>query len=207
MSLKIIGLQSLLKALDEKTVKEILKKFKSIPDTVTGEVNDVEYFLHSKAIQFEKMAISTTHLIFSEYKEEDVLVGYFSVANKPLTMSKRNYNNLSSSQKRKLCQGGRKTESGGYELNSYLIGQIGKNYSKEALETKSITGKMILSLAYDTLLQAKMIVNATYVWLDCTDNPKLLNFYKSFGFTEINNYTSENKLKLLIMKLEDQKFN
>ena len=55
MSLKIIGLQSLLKALDEKTVKEILKKFKSIPDTVTGEVNDVEYFLHSKAIQFEKM--------------------------------------------------------------------------------------------------------------------------------------------------------
>lgn len=207
MSLKIIGLQSLLKALDEKTVKEILKKFKSIPDTVTGEVNDVEYFLHSKAIQFEKMAISTTHLIFSEYKEEDVLVGYFSVANKPLTMSKRNYNNLSSSQKRKLYQGGRKTESGGYELNSYLIGQIGKNYSKEAQETKSITGKMILSLAYDTLLQAKMIVNAKYVWLECTDNPKLLNFYKSFGFTEINNYTSENKLKLLIMKLEDQKFN
>ena len=66
---------------------------------------------------------------------------------------------------------------------------------------------MILSLAYDTLLQAKMIVNAKYVWLECTDNPKLLNFYKSFGFTEINNYTSENKLKLLIMKLEDQKFN
>ena len=207
MSLKIIGLQSLLKALDEKTVKEILKKFKSIPDTVTGEVNDVEYFLHSKAIQFEKMAISTTHLIFSEYKENDVLVGYFSVANKPLTMSKRNYNNLSSSQKRKLCQGGRITESGGYELNSYLIGQIGKNYSKEAQETKSITGKMISTLAYDTLLQAKMIVNAKYVWLECTDNPKLLDFYKSFGFTEINNYTSENKLKLLLMKLEDQKIN
>ena len=122
-------------------------------------------------------------------------------------MSKRNYNNLSSSQKRKLCQGGRKTESGGYELNSYLIGQIGKNYSKEAQETKSITGKMILSLAYDTLLQAKMIVNAKYVWLECTDNPKLLDFYKSFGFTEINNYTSENKLKLLLMKLEDQKIN
>ena len=207
MSLKIIGLQSLLKALDKETVQEILNNFKSIPNVVTGEVNDVEYFLHSKAIHFEKMTISTTHLIFSEYKGNDVLVGYFSVANKPLTMSKRNYNNLSSSQKRKLCQGGRKTESGGYVLNSYLRGQIGKNYSKEALETKSITGKMILSLAYDTLLQAKMIVNAKYVWLECTDNPKLLNFYKSFGFTEINNYTSENKLKLLIMKLEDQKFN
>lgn len=205
MSLKIIGLQSLLKALDKETVQEILNKFESIPNTETGKVNDVEYFLHSKAIQFEKMAISTTHLIFSEYKGNDVLVGYFSVANKPLTMSKRNYSNLSSSQKRKLCQGGRKTESGGYVLNSYLIGQIGKNYSKEALQTKSITGKMILSLAYDTLLQAKMIVNAKYVWLECTDTPKLLDFYKSFGFSEIKDYTSENNLKLLLMKLEEQK--
>ena len=205
MSLKIIGLQSLLKALDKETVQEILNKFESIPNTETGKVNDVEYFLHSKAIQFEKMAISTTHLIFSEYKGNDVLVGYFSVANKPLTMSKRNYSNLSSSQKRKLCQGGRKTESGGYVLNSYLIGQIGKNYSKEALQTKSITGKMMLSLAYDTLLQAKMIVNAKYVWLECTDTPKLLDFYKSFGFSEIKDYTSENNLKLLLMKLEEQK--
>lgn len=205
MSLKIIGLQSLLKALDKETVQEILNKFESIPNTETGKVNDVEYFLHSKAIQFEKMAISTTHLIFSEYKGNDVLVGYFSVANKPLTMSKRNYSNLSSSQKRKLCQGGRKTESGGYVLNSYLIGQIGKNYSKEALQTRSITGNMILTLAYDTLLQAKMIVNAKYVWLECADTPKLLDFYKSFGFSEIKDYTSENNLKLLLMKLEEQK--
>ena len=205
MSLKIIGLQSLLKALDKETVQEILNKFESIPNTETGKVNDVEYFLHSKAIQFEKMAISTTHLIFSEHKGNDVLVGYFSVANKPLTMSKRNYSNLSSSQKRKLCKGGRKTESGGYVLNSYLIGQIGKNYSKEALQTRSITGNMILTLAYDTLLQAKMIVNAKYVWLECADTPKLLDFYKSFGFSEIKDYTSENNLKLLLMKLEEQK--
>lgn len=205
MSLKIIGLQSLLKALDKETVQEILNKFESIPNTETGKVNDVEYFLHSKAIQFESMAISTTHLIFSEHKGNDVLVGYFSVANKPLTMSKRNYSNLSSSQKRKLCQGGRKTESGGYVLNSYLIGQIGKNYSKEALQTRSITGNMILTLAYDTLLQAKMIVNAKYVWLECADTPKLLDFYKSFGFSEIKDYTSENNLKLLLMKLEEQK--
>jgi len=203
MTLKIVGLQSLLKSLNEDDVQEILNEFKSIPNIITGEVNDVEYFLHSKAIQFEKMTISTTHLIFSEYKGKDVLVGYFSVANKPLTMSKRNYNNLSSTQKRKLCQGGRKTESGGYVLNSYLIGQIGKNYSEEALQTKSITGKKVLSLAYNTLLQAKTLINAKYVWLECVDNPKLLSFYTSFGFSEIKGYTSENNLKLLLMRLEE----
>lgn len=64
---------------------------------------------------------------------------------------------------------------------------------------------MILTLAYDTLLQAKMIVNAKYVWLEYADTPKLLDFYKSFGFSEIKDYTSENNLKLLLMKLEEQK--
>ena len=108
MSLKIIGLQSLLKALDKETVQEILNKFESIPNTETGKVNDVEYFLHSKAIQFEKMAISTTHLIFSEHKGNDVLVGYFSVANKPLTMSKRNYSNFIIFSKKKIMSGRKK---------------------------------------------------------------------------------------------------
>lgn len=60
----------------------------------------MEYFLHSKAIQFEKMAISTTYLIFSELEDDIILAGYFSIANKPLTMSKRIFNKLSNSQRK-----------------------------------------------------------------------------------------------------------
>ena len=49
------------------------------------------------------------------------------------------------------------------------------------------------------------IIYKCTVWLECADTPKLLDFYKSFGFSEIKDYTSENNLKLLLMKLEEQK--
>lgn len=132
MSLDIITLQDLIDAAPNiEEVEKILKTFKSIPHPLTGEVNDVEYFLHNKAIQFEKSTLSTTHLIFSKFRNKFVLVGYFSLANKPLVMSKRNYNALKPSQKRKLCQNGNKTDSGGYLVNSYLIGQVEKNIRKK----------------------------------------------------------------------------
>lgn len=200
MSLKLVGLQELLDKYTDEQIRDILSQFKSIP-SLAGDVNDVEYFLHSKAIQFEKMAISTTYLIFSELEDDIILAGYFSIANKPLTMSKRIFNKLSNSQRKKLTKSGTRTESGDYIINSYLIGQIGKNYSPEAIKYAKITGDEILSAAYDMVLKAKKIVNARYVWLECENNPKLLKFYKNFGFSEVDGFRSENELKVMIMRL------
>lgn len=149
------------------------------------------------------MTLSTTHLIFSEYKDSNVLVGYFSLANKPLTMSRKNYSKLTSGQKRRLCQNGNKTESGGYRVNSYLIGQLGKNFSEEALKTKAISGKEILTLAYNAVMEAKRIINARYVWVECEKYEKILKFYSDFGFSVVENYTSENGLAIMVMKLEE----
>ncbi len=61
---------------------------------MTGKVNDVEFFLHEKAISYESMTLSTTYLIFASAGDENVLVGYFSLANKPLVMNKKNYKGL-----------------------------------------------------------------------------------------------------------------
>ena len=90
----VMSLDNLITALGEETLKEILIKFKgksSIP-------NDIESFLHDKAIQFEKSAIASTYLVFE--KETNILLGFFSLANKPLTMSKKNFENLSNNQKK-----------------------------------------------------------------------------------------------------------
>ncbi len=90
MGIQIISLSDLLEvAPDLESVNNILKTFKSIPHPITGQVNDVEYFLHQKAIEFEKAALATTHLLFSSYKDKSMLVGYFSLANKSLIMSKK----------------------------------------------------------------------------------------------------------------------
>lgn len=203
MSIQVIRLNDLISvAPDIEDVKKILASFQSIPHPFTGEVNDVEFFLHQKAISFEKMALSTTYLLFSTNHTEQVLVGYFSLANKPLTMSKKNYNNLTNKQQRALCQNGTKTESGGYIVNSYLIGQVGKNYSEEARKLKAINGTQILTLAYDTVLKAKELVNARYVWIECEDSPKLIRFYNEFGFEVIENYETNSGLAVMVMKLK-----
>lgn len=201
MGIQIITLQALCDSIGESKTEEILKTFKSIPHYETGKVNDVEYFLHNKAIAFEKMTLSTTHLIFSNYRGKNILVGYFSLANKPLTMSKKNYVKLTSRQKRELCQNGNKTESGGYRVNSYLIGQLGKNFSDEAVKSKAINGKELLTLAYETVMSAKLIINARFVWLECENQAELIKFYSDFGFTVVENYTSDNGLIIMVMKL------
>lgn len=76
-------------------LKDLIEQAKENPETITfGEVedivsgfycpfnNDVQLFLREKAIIFEKQRISATHLIFTSYKEELVLVGYFTLAAK-----------------------------------------------------------------------------------------------------------------------------
>lgn len=158
MSLKIIGLQSFLDAYEEDEVRELLQTFKSIPIDNGKKVNDVEYFLHYKAIDFEKAAIATTHLVFKEL----VLIGYFSLANKQLYINSEQYNRLSNSKKKQLCKKGDKRENGSYIINSYLIGQLGRNFSEAALEL-GISGQDILTLAYNTLLKVKKLVSARYV--------------------------------------------
>lgn len=155
----------------EEFVKDILLDFKSVP-SIDNEKNDVERFLHEKSIIFEKTGLSTTHLVF----RNDKLVGYFSLANKPLVMSKKNYNKLSQNQQKKLFNRGRRDENNNYTVSSYLIGQLGKNYKYKDL----IKGIDLLTLAYNHLLEAKRYVNARFVWLECENVEKLLNFYKKF---------------------------
>ena len=78
MKISRLSINDLLKYDIEEYIREnILNKFSS------SENNNVENFLHNKAIFFEKSSISTTHLIFDN---NDTLLGYFSVANKSLIL-------------------------------------------------------------------------------------------------------------------------
>ena len=55
MNIKVVALQDLLNNYSEDFIQEILNKFKSIPNHESVVQNDVECFLHKKAIEFEKM--------------------------------------------------------------------------------------------------------------------------------------------------------
>ena len=200
MEFTVVALRNLLNTYSVDDVKEILNTFKSISNHETNEINDVECFLHDKAINFENMAWATTHLVFVEL-EKPVLVGYFSFANRPLKMTKKNFEKLSNNQKKKLLKYGRREENF-IEINSYLIGQLGKNYNLDDSIKQEVTGNTLLTIAYQMLVDIVKVVNVKYVWIECEDNEKILKFYQDFGFNLIENYQGDNELNVLIMKIE-----
>ena len=180
---------------DELDVIKELKKFKSIS---VYPKNDIEIFLQEKSIRFEKSCVSTTHLIFDDNIEE--MLGYFTIANRSLILSKEELNVLSKTQQKKLSNSGSILRNGDLMTSSFLLGQLGKNYSDDIL--KKITGKDLLTSAYNLLLKIKELINTKYVWLECQNESRLINFYRDFGFKLLEHIISDEGLKVMIMELK-----
>lgn len=77
---------------------------------------------------------------------------------------------------------------------------MGKNYSDDIL--KKITGKDLLTSAYNLLLKIKELINTKYVWLECQNESRLINFYRDFGFKLLERIISDEGLKVMIMELK-----
>lgn len=192
----VVSLDDLL-ALGTDAVKAILNDFVSIEQG--DSPHDVELFLKTKAIDFERTAIATTYLVFDE--ATNILLGFFSLANKPLTMSKKNFEGLSKKQQKSLKHSGRQIGNK-FQVNSYLIGQLGKNYSESVKNAEyKLSGKELLDLAYGKVLEASKIIKAKYVWIECEDINYLKMFYSDFGFAIIPDYISPNNLRVMIMRI------
>ena len=196
MKFRKISLQSLLKQIkDTEKIKEnVLNTFNG-----RGE-SEVSDFLHNKSIDYEQRSLSSTYLI---YNDRSQLVGYFTISNKGLIISKESYEKLLKKQQKKLSFNGRKLENGDYIVNSFLLGQLGKNFNKNISEEDKIKGVELLTIAYNHLIEIKNLINVKYLWIECEDNKKLLDFYSNFGFKLIENYVSNNGLKVMILKLEN----
>lgn len=172
MAYKVINLKDIYNSLGEKKTKEILEDYKC-------ELNlDVEYFLKNKAIEFSKQDISRTYIVMSEYKEQDVIVGYFAIANK-YTIIKKFI--LSNTKKKSILKYSKYDDTiKGYNVVLPLIGQIGKNFNNGY--NNLISGDILLQLACKKIKEIQDLIGGRYVFLECEDNEKLKNFYESNGF-------------------------
>lgn len=82
MGYKVVNLKDIYNVIGENKTKEILREYKC-------ELNqDVEYFLREKAIEFSKQDIAETFIVTSSFKNKQVIVGYFSIANKVTSIKK-----------------------------------------------------------------------------------------------------------------------
>ena len=176
---KVINLSLMLDELGEDAVKSILSDF-SCPLNP-----DVEHFLHFKAIPFTKQRWSITHLVFASYKEEPVLVGYFTLANKYITISSKVLGKKSSNLRKRIS----KFANYDYNIKSYiisapLIAQLGKNYSHGYNEL--ITGDELLSEACSKISRVQFELGGKFTYVECEDKEALTSFYTSNGFVDFD---------------------
>ncbi|TGD24924.1 GNAT family acetyltransferase [Companilactobacillus suantsaicola] len=190
MAYNIIQLKELMD--QEYDLSKLFSTFSSINE-------DVENFLLNKSEQFETMDLARTYLIFSKYRGENILAGYYSITNKPLMMSKKNFSRLSNTLRKRLLGMGQKTERENYEIKSILLGQIGKNFNYK----NSISGTDILKLSYITISQVYQLIGGRIIYLEVDNNDKLRSFYTNNGFKEIDNYRTPNEQCLFIKRISD----
>ncbi|MCM1220455.1 MAG: hypothetical protein NC548_38815 [Lachnospiraceae bacterium] len=86
---------------------------------------DVERFLKNSAVEFAKKNQSVTYLVFSV--ESKALLGYFTLALKPLTVRGETVSNTTKRKLLRISELDRKSDT--YTMSAYLIAQLGKNYT------------------------------------------------------------------------------
>lgn len=172
-----VSLSKLISQIGEDNVKNILSDF-SCPIN-----SDIETFLRKKAIEFEKQSISATHLIFTSYKSQNVLVGYYTLATKAFNITKSAISKSMSKRINKFAT--YDTDLKSYILPAPLIAQIGKNFTNNY--NSLITGDELLSIAIDDVNVIHQIAGGKVVYLECEDKPRLIDFYSRNGFVSFGN--------------------
>jgi len=176
---RVVNLKILIEELGEDTAKSILSNF-SCPMNL-----DVEFFLSKKAIEFAKNGWAQTHLVFASYKDEWVLVGYFSLANKYIRISAKRLGSASGSLRRRIAKFATYDSTlKSYILAAPLIAQLGKNYCNEY--NKLITGSELLNEACEKIRRLQFDVGGKFAYLECEDKSKLVDFYAKNGFCEFD---------------------
>ena len=137
---------------------------------------DVERFLKKSSIEFTKKNQSVTYLVFDVSSME--LVGYFTIALKPLTVRGET---VSNTVKKKLMRVSELDEqSQTYTMSAYLIAQLGKNFKNGA--EKKITGEELLELAWDIVEKMQYMGGGMVTFLEAENSKRLLSFYQANRF-------------------------
>lgn len=175
----LISLKTLICEMEDEELQLFLSSFSCRQD------EDIEHFLHNRAVEFEKLAKSRTYLICDRDEllkkniSEITVYGYISLAIKILTVPETVSNRV-----RKNIDGFSAKIRGEQirDFPCYLIGQLSRNSNVGRADLK---GAELITFAQDVISTAVDAVGGRYMMIECRDNEKLIRFYRNNGFDEI----------------------
>ena len=141
---------------------------------------DVERFLKKSSVEFTKKNQSVTYLVFDI--SSMVLVGYFTLALKPLTVRGETVSNTVKKKLLRVSEWDEKSDT--YTMSAYLIAQLGKNFTNGA--DKKITGEELLALAWDKIKEIQYLGGGVVTFLEAENKEKLLSFYRDNRFSQFD---------------------
>jgi hypothetical protein len=163
---------------------------------ICNKSEDIETYLRDKAIDFSNQFIASTHLLFCNYDDHPVLVGYYSLAMKNMFIKEQD---IPSKSRRKRLEkfGDYFDQLQGFIIPAPLIAQLGKNdlYADRV----PITGKDILDFALQHIVAMQRDFSGKMAFLECEDHPKLISFYETNGFFRISTEAARDPDELIQM--------
>lgn len=169
----VTNLAEMLKGLEEGKVISLLSSY-SCPFNA-----DVENFLRHRAIEFTRQCLASTYVVFSSYREEAVIIGYFTLCSKHLMIPEKCITSVTLLKRLKKF-GETYQKPRRIAISIPLIAQLGKNYTNGY--DKLISGDELLKLACRKVADNLSQVSGQFTYVECVDHPKLINFYVSNGF-------------------------
>ena len=148
----------------------------------------METFLRNKALEFDKRNVSRTYLYVDEMSFVSgmlKIVAYYTISLKTLAFT--------SSVSKRMIKDIDGFSKDADSVSAILIGQLGK----DSMYGAGLHGKDILSAVIDLAYEIRSIAGSRIVFLECEPVDKLLAFYKSNGFIQIQENPS-NKLVQLV---------
>lgn len=193
-----VNLKDFIDELGEEDVKSILFSFSSPFN------QDIETFLREKAIEFSRQRLAATYLVFTKFKDNLELVGYYTLSNKTIDIFKKNLSSKLRGRIKKFAEYNDALKK--YTLSAILIAQLGKNYTNDF--DKLITGDELLKMACDRVNEIQIMLSGKVVYLECENVPRLQKFYMENGFSYFGergldpDESSQFKTKSLIQMLK-----
>ena len=160
--------------LGESRFLQVLSGFSCLRNT------DVERFLEKSSIEFTKKNQSVTYLVFDI--SSMVLVGYFTLALKPLTVRGETVSNTVKKKLLRVSEWDEKSDT--YTMSAYLIAQLGKNFTNGA--DQKITGEELLALAWNKIKEIQYLGGGVVTFLEAENEEKLLSFYRDNRFSQFD---------------------